>query len=206
MAERVRVSLPAGAHQAHALPLSGLQAAVLHWTAVVLDERTVELEVCAQLHSEEGAQRIQLSRAACGGTFVGRFVPCEDRRLRAAKASKLAVDSVVFSFSNASWFAHKEVELITLWEELPGAYVSPNFRAKTVEESAEYPREQSTPPLYLDELDNDCNQEYDWRYDAADEESGDTVDASPTPSTEEDEETARRARALAKAQRYGYAV
>ena len=57
-------------------------------------------------------------------------------------------------------------------------------------ESAEYPREQSTPPLhldadkpmleqklsehtrYLDELDNDCNQEYDWRYDAADEESG----------------------------------
>ncbi|CAE7329830.1 unnamed protein product [Symbiodinium pilosum] len=160
-------------------------------------------------------RRMQLMRASCGGTFVGRFAPRKDPRLRAVKAaSKMVVDSVVFSFSNASsWFTHNEVELVTLLEELPcqdlqGVHVAPSspqtIRKKT-EDYGAYP----SPLSALTDVTSGEGDDSKWHYDWSGV-SGDVAhDSSPTPSTEEeevDEETARRARALAKAQRYGHAV
>jgi len=264
MAERVRLSLPAGSRLVHAVslsypagecdgPSSSEKAAevlgaagearkgsfVLQWTAVVLDELTVELEVFAQLcaltatpssasssapgevAAEEatGGVQVLLERAACGRTFSGSFAPARDRRLLPAgeallpAAGPVRPEAVLFSFSNAfSWFSSKEVELVTLWDWHPH------------QQATAPPSEDLPPPPEVGEQEIAANEgeqvdAEEWLPEAESEAQegfeAETIEAEADPQEDlavteqegpEDEEAARKARALAIAQRYGVAM
>lgn len=153
MAQRHRLSLAAGERCVHSVPLIWPSACseegnegkpfssahlapldlgrrarsgpILEWSAVVLHEQSIELEVFAQLPisapssastSGAKAELVRLERAAVGEQFVGTFTPSCDRRINPS----LQPEAVLFCFSNASsWFSSKEVELITLQGWLP---------------------------------------------------------------------------------------
>jgi len=125
VAERVRLSIPAGRSCTHRVvwPVGDDSACCLErlrWNAVVLGELTVDLEVSAELQpAPQRAARLLLQRWARGGTFLGAFAPGHDRRLlpAAGEVKPPKVEAVIFSFSNAfSWFTAKEVELVLLRE------------------------------------------------------------------------------------------
>lgn len=262
-AQRVRLCLPAGHRQSYTIPLDACAmkdargSLVLRWTAVVLGERTIELEIWAQLsrscekcEDKSGCMPnfVKLERAACGGTFVGNFAPCSDRRLTAVLNKDLkdaavpTVEAVVFRFSNAfSWFLAKDVELVSLVEWLPYPNNSQELAGEAEEltemdvedmqyaytEHAELDEEQEQDDALQDEepeelpenegqldleehafeddqLPQDDDQ-LDLEKHTWEDEHLPQNDEQPPPN-DEDDESARRARALAKARRYGCAV
>eukprot|EP00931_Biecheleriopsis_adriatica_P118785 TRINITY_DN94105_c0_g1_i1.p1 TRINITY_DN94105_c0_g1~~TRINITY_DN94105_c0_g1_i1.p1 ORF type:complete len:285 (+),score=83.85 TRINITY_DN94105_c0_g1_i1:27-881(+) len=124
VAERSHLSFSAGESVEHRVPweVSAGGSGNLQWSAVVLSDLTIDLEILAVLQcgSEEATQELLLQRNARGGTFVGSFDEARDRRLAAANSTGNArkeVKEVVFKFSNSfSWFRGKEVELVILLE------------------------------------------------------------------------------------------
>jgi hypothetical protein len=114
----------------------------MQWTVVVLPpegvnaEAEVDLAVTACLAlqaQEETPTKVPLQKMSRGRTFSGTFDPAKDRRLKNGEARKngeaskagLAVDSLLFEFSNAfSWWTGREVELVIVRERDPGAPLS----------------------------------------------------------------------------------
>lgn len=121
VAERSHLSFAAGQAIEHRVPwvIAG-GSGHLHWSAVVLSDLTIDLEISAVLAASEGAtDELVLQRNARGGTFVGSLDEAHDRRLAASVtgSARKEVREVVFKFSNSfSWFRGKEVELVFLLE------------------------------------------------------------------------------------------
>eukprot|EP00438_Fugacium_kawagutii_P011762 Skav222936 [mRNA] locus=scaffold1489:469286:472733:- [translate_table: standard] len=127
-AERCQLQFTAGQSLEHVAPWDeDGQVGRLQWSAVVLSDLTIDLEVRAVVRSppetagSEGAtEEIVLQRNARGVTFVGTLDAASDRRLVVTagdKKQRREVVSVVFKFSNSfSWFTGKEVELVLLKE------------------------------------------------------------------------------------------
>jgi len=126
-AERICFSIAPGARQSHRLVCQPAPAeeggaeghgrlSRLEWSAVVLDEKLIDLEVHVILQpQEEGAgQGLEwLQQKASGRTFQGAFVPGEHPRLKQVPAER--IESVIFEFDNSySWFTAKDVELVVL--------------------------------------------------------------------------------------------
>jgi len=119
----------------------------MQWTVVVLPPEGVSAEaevdlavsVCLALQAQEEApSKLPLQKMSRGRTFSGRFDPAKDRRLAGlssdgqqgsnvgeARKGGLAVDSLLFEFSNAfSWWTGREVELVIVREREPCAPLS----------------------------------------------------------------------------------
>lgn len=82
-AERLHVSIKAGGTFSHSIPWRG-GAQSISWSAVVLDDLTVDLEISANLappSSGEGLRSIVLQRNARGVNFVSEFFPARKRGL-----------------------------------------------------------------------------------------------------------------------------
>lgn len=153
MVERFRLSLPAGQAENCQVAwedprFAGTPGATsgpgtMQWTVVVLPpdgasgaEAEVDLAVtaCLALQGEgEAPPKLPLQKMSRGRTFSGTFDPAKDRRLKNGEARKngeaskagLAVDSLLFEFSNAfSWWTGREVELVIVREREPGAPLS----------------------------------------------------------------------------------
>lgn len=144
VADQKRFTLPRGQTAVHTYTWptsSSVSVTNLKWSASVLDELTVDLEVAAVLKPvQEGdaLQTVVLTKNARGGDHWGSLAPARDRRLPvvADTSCRLPVDgdvagtensegktkhrevqSVVFTFSNSfSWFTAKEVEFETVCE------------------------------------------------------------------------------------------
>ncbi|CAL1133620.1 unnamed protein product [Cladocopium goreaui] len=127
-AERCQLQFSAGQQLEQTAPwgADGRQGR-LQWSAVVLSDLTIDLEVRAVVRtppetegSEGVTEQIVLQRNARGVTFVGTLDASCDRRLGATAGDKKIrkeVLSVIFKFSNSfSWFTGKEVELVLLKE------------------------------------------------------------------------------------------
>ncbi|CAE7203073.1 SLU7 [Symbiodinium pilosum] len=120
-AKRCQLQFSAGEVKKHEVSWSRDGASRLQWSAVVLEDLTIDLEVCAVVRipcAEEMTETIVLQRNARGGTFVGTLDARSDRRLLVRQGEeqfRREVISVVFKFSNSfSWFTGKEVELVFL--------------------------------------------------------------------------------------------
>ncbi|CAK9108974.1 unnamed protein product [Durusdinium trenchii] len=122
-AERCQLQFSAGQKLEHVAEWGpDGHAGRLHWSAVVLSDLTVDLEVRAVVRippdtedSEPTTEEIVLHRNARGGTFVGSLDAASDRRLLRCTGERKVrkeVVSLAFKFSNSfSWFTGKEVEL-----------------------------------------------------------------------------------------------
>ncbi|CAK9108977.1 unnamed protein product [Durusdinium trenchii] len=127
-AERCQLQFSAGQKLEHVAEWGpDGHAGRLHWSAVVLSDLTVDLEVRAVVRippdtedSEPTTEEIVLHRNARGGTFVGSLDAASDRRLLRCTGERKVrkeVVSLAFKFSNSfSWFTGKEVELVLLKE------------------------------------------------------------------------------------------
>jgi len=122
-AERCQLQFSAGESKEHEVSTEGSGSAIgrLQWSAVVLADFTIDLEVCAVVRippEMESTETIVLQRNARGGTFVGTLDSRTDRRLVVRQGDeqlRKEVISVLFKFSNSfSWFTGKEVELVFL--------------------------------------------------------------------------------------------
>lgn len=142
MAERLRLSVPSGQQQSHRLEwadaaqsgnIVAAQLGSLEWSAVVLDELTVDLEVSAQYRSTEPGVApglILLQEMARGTSHRGTFDPAKDSRFAALRSAAngednhkggIEIDAIIFEFSNTfSWWTGKEIELIMLRIKPPG--------------------------------------------------------------------------------------
>jgi len=89
----------------------------LEWSAAVLDERTVDIQVSlATLPREDGGEAgsESLDRQHQVRSLQGKFAPEEDEKYSDAEASA-AMEAVVFDFDNtSSWLTEKTVELVTI--------------------------------------------------------------------------------------------
>lgn len=129
MADRVRLVIPAGERQRHQIECHwtgptapdgtgpSLSLGSLDWSAIVLNERIVDMQVSLLLHpKEEGgtAGTEVLEKKASGRNFNGRFAPEKDPKYADVEASD-SMHIIVFEFDNSSsWFTEKEVELVTI--------------------------------------------------------------------------------------------
>ncbi|CAE7204309.1 unnamed protein product [Symbiodinium natans] len=90
----------------------------LDWHAIVLDEKTVDLEISVLLKPEEGTEPPTmhwLQQKGSGRTFQGRFVPAEDPRFLQQGGKLSQLEEIIFEFDNSySWWTDKQVELITI--------------------------------------------------------------------------------------------
>ncbi|CAE8635978.1 unnamed protein product [Polarella glacialis] len=143
MAERIRLLIPAGERQSHLIPCRWVADSEvkdgwakpeeecllgsLQWSAVVLGERTIDLEVSLlrASHEAEGPPSIRwLQQKSSGRSFQGSFVPAEDPLF--TDHDPAAFDAVLFEFDNTySWWTEKEVELVTIRTSLEPANSGP---------------------------------------------------------------------------------
>ncbi|CAE7706256.1 unnamed protein product [Symbiodinium sp. CCMP2456] len=130
MADRVCLTVPAGQRLVHKIPcnweedsgdgtLISVALGSLDWNAIVLDEKTVDLEVCVLLKCEEGSSEPPtmhwLQQKGSGRTFQGRFVPSEDSNLLEQAGKGTTMEEIIFEFDNSySWWTDKQIELITI--------------------------------------------------------------------------------------------
>ena len=130
MADRVCLTVPAGQRLMHKIPcnweedsgdgtLMSVALGSLDWNAIVLDEKTVDLEVCVLLKSEEASSEPPtmhwLQQKRSGRTFQGRFVPSEDSSFLEQAGKGATMEEIIFEFDNSySWWTDKQIELITI--------------------------------------------------------------------------------------------
>lgn len=132
MAERVRISIPAGARESHTIHCQPSEGSgdkrgggglgKLEWRAVVMEERIVDLEVKMVFRPKEdgGDTCVEwLQQKASGGNHWGSFRPADHPKMKQEMPEKLdRLEAIVFEFDNSySWWTPKEVELICIREE-----------------------------------------------------------------------------------------
>lgn len=132
MAERVRISIPAGARESHTIHCQPSEGSgdkrgggglgKLEWRAVVMEERIVDLEVKMVFRPKEdgGDTCVEwLQQKASGGNHWGSFRPADHPKMKQEMPEKLdRLEAVVFEFDNSySWWTPKEVELICIRED-----------------------------------------------------------------------------------------
>mmetsp|Transcript_33707 Transcript_33707/g.77832 ORF Transcript_33707/g.77832 Transcript_33707/m.77832 type:complete len:277 (+) Transcript_33707:57-887(+) len=130
MAERTCLTVPAGQRLLHKIPcfweedggdgkMRSVALGSLEWNAIVLGEKTVDLEISVLLKPEEGGSEPPtmhwLQQKGSGRTFQGCFTPGDDSRFVREGGGLVELDEVIFEFDNSySWWTDKEVELITI--------------------------------------------------------------------------------------------